>query len=143
MFGEKFLRQATNFYVVASEAAEILNEHRRRFAQFELRNHVLEARSVHIDAGNAVVEKVDQVCVSFLSGNLGQQLLLVLDAVAVALEVIVAREALVQEGGRLAGFTVCLSHTFLLFLWQTASGMVILPPLAEVVTDVSPWRRGA
>ena len=68
---------------------------------------------------------------------------MVLDAVAVALEIIVTRKALVQERCILAGFTVCLSHAFLLFLWQTASGMVILPPLAEVVTDVNPWRRDA
>ena len=81
--------------------------------------------------------------VAFFFGDLGEQLLLVLDAVAVALEVIVAREALIQERGRLAGHTVCLSHTFLLFLRQTASGMVILLPSAEAVTDVSQWRRDA
>ena len=101
------------------------------------------ARPVHCDAGDTVVEKVDQVCVSFLFGNLGQQFLLVLDAVAVAFEIIVTRKAFVQERRCLAGFTVCLSHAFLLFLRQTASGMVILPPLTEVVTDVNPWRRGA
>ena len=68
---------------------------------------------------------------------------MVLDAVAVALKIIVTREALVQERGCLAGFTVCLSHTFLLFLRQTASGMVILLPATAFVTDVSPWRRDA
>ena len=40
---------------------------------------------------------MDEVGVALFLGDLCQQLLLVLDAVAVALEVIVAREAFVQE----------------------------------------------
>ena len=143
MLREELLRQASDFDIVAPEAAEVFDEHCGRLSKLELLNHFLEARPVHRNAGDSVVKKVNQVCVPFLSCDFSEQLLLVLYAVAVALEIIVTRKALVQERGRLAGFTVCLSHTFLLFLRQTASGMVILPPLAKVVTDVSPWRRGA
>ena len=71
MLREKFFRQASDLDVVTAQSAEIFDEHCRRLSKLELLNHFLEARPVHRDAGNAVVEKVDQVCVSFLFGDLG------------------------------------------------------------------------
>ena len=110
MLGEELLREPTDLDIVTSKTAEILDEHRRRPAEFELGYHVLIAGSVHRDTGDAVVEEVDEVGVSLFLGDLGQQLLLVLYAVAVALKVIVTRKAFIQERCRLAGFTVCLSQ---------------------------------
>ena len=115
VLGEKFLRQASNLDIVAPETAEVFDEHRRCFAEFELGYHVFIARPVHCNAGDTVVEKVNEVCIALFLGNLGQQLLLVLYAVAVAFKIIVTRETLVKKSRSLAGFTVCLSHTFLLF----------------------------
>lgn len=76
MLGEEFLRQAAYLDIVAAQAAEIFDEHCRRFAQLKLGNHVLVARPVHRNAGDAVVEEVNEVGVAFFLGDLGQQLFL-------------------------------------------------------------------
>lgn len=76
MLGEELLREPTDLDIVTSKTAEILDEHRRRPAEFELGYHVLIAGSVHRDTGDAVVEEVDEVGVSLFLGDLGQQLLL-------------------------------------------------------------------
>ena len=76
MLREKLLSESANLDIIASEAAEILDKYRRRFAEFKLGYHVLEARPVHCDAGDAVVEKMNQVCVAFFPGDLGEQLFL-------------------------------------------------------------------
>ena len=73
---EKLLRQAPDLDIVAPETAEVFDEHRRCFAEFELGYHVFIARPVHCNAGDTVVEKVNEVCIALFLGNLGQQLLL-------------------------------------------------------------------
>lgn len=76
MLREKLFRQASDLNIIAAQSAEILDENRRRFAEFKLGYHVLEARPVHRNAGDAVVEKMNQVCVTLFLGDLGQQLFL-------------------------------------------------------------------
>lgn len=71
MFWEKLLRESADLNVVSPETTEIFDEHRRRFAQFELRNHFLVAGSVHSDAGDTIVEEVNEAGVALFLCNLG------------------------------------------------------------------------
>lgn len=76
MLREKLLRKPADLDVVAAQAAEVFDEHRRRFAEFELGYHVLKTGSVHRHTRDAIIKEVDEVGVSLFLSNLGQQLLL-------------------------------------------------------------------
>ena len=76
VFREKFLGQTAHLNVVPPQAGEVFDEHRRSLALLNLLEHGLEAWTIHGDAGNPIVKKMDKVGVAFLLGNLGEQLLL-------------------------------------------------------------------
>ena len=95
MFREKFLHQFADLNVVSAQAGEVLHKHSGSLTLFDFCQHRLEAGTFHRNSGDAIVVEVDQVGITFLLGNLRQQLLLVLDAVTVAFEIVVTGETLI------------------------------------------------
>lgn len=73
---EKLLGQPPHLNVVAAQPGQILHKHGGGLAGGKLLHHVVETGAVHRDAGDAVVQEVDQVGVSFFLRHLGQQFLL-------------------------------------------------------------------
>ena len=72
----------------------------------KLLNHLHKTRAVHRDAGNAIVQKMDQVGVAFLFRHFGQQLFLISDAVTLTLQIVVTGKPFVEESGHITGFFV-------------------------------------
>ena len=141
MLREKLLGQPPHLNVVAAQPGQILHKHGGGLAGGKLLHHVVETGAVHRDAGDAVVQEVDQVGVSFFLRHLGQQFLLVADAVTLALQVVIAGKPLIEERGHITGFTVVrLSHSVLLPPGQPNSkynlSMFIIPPSAVPVSRV-------
>lgn len=73
---EKFLGQPPHLDVVAAQPGKVFHEHGGGFACGKLLHHVVETGTVHGHTGDAVVQKMDQVGVSFLLRHFGQQFLL-------------------------------------------------------------------
>ena len=73
---EKLLGQPPHLNVVAAQPGQILHKHGSSLAGGKLLHHVVETGAVHRDAGDTVVQEVDQVGVSFFLRHLGQQFLL-------------------------------------------------------------------
>ena len=73
---EKLLGQPPHLNVVAAQPGQILHKHGGGLAGGKLLHHVVETGAVHRDAGDTVVQEVDQVGVSFFLRHLGQQFLL-------------------------------------------------------------------
>ena len=73
---EKLLGQPPHLNVVAAQPGQILHKHGSSLAGGKLLHHVVETGAVHRDAGNAIVQEVDQVGVTFFLRHLGQQFLL-------------------------------------------------------------------
>ena len=78
--------------VVATQPGQILHKHGGGLAGGKLLHHVVETGAVHRDAGDTIVQEVDQVGVSFFLRHLGQQFLLVADAVTLALQEMCIRD---------------------------------------------------
>ena len=76
MLREKLLGQPPHLNVVAAQPGQILHKHGGGLAGGKLLHHVVETGAVHRDAGDAVVQEVDQVGVPFFLRHLGQQFLL-------------------------------------------------------------------
>lgn len=73
---EKLFGQPPHLNVVATQPGQILHKHGGGLAGGKLLHHVVETGAVHRDAGDAVVQEVDQIGVSFFLRHLGQQFLL-------------------------------------------------------------------
>lgn len=71
MLREKLLGQPPHLNVVAAQPGQILHKHGGK-----LLHHVVETGTIHRDAGDAVVQEVDQVGITFFLRYLGQQFLL-------------------------------------------------------------------
>ena len=65
MLREKLLGQPPHLNVVAAQPGQILHKHGGGLAGGKLLHHVVETGAVHRDAGDAVVQEVDQIGVSF------------------------------------------------------------------------------
>ena len=108
MLREKFFRQPPDLDVVSPQAGEVFDEYRRRFPLLNLLEHGGKAGAVHRHAGNAVIKEVDQIGIAFFLGYLDEQLFLVLDAITIAIQIIIAGKALIEERRILAAFSVLL-----------------------------------
>lgn len=73
---ERLLGQPPHLNVVAAQPGQILHKHGSSLAGGKLLHHVVETGAVHRDAGDTVVQEVDQVGVPFFLRYLGQQFLL-------------------------------------------------------------------
>ena len=86
---EVFLGESTHLDVVSAQPGEVFHEHRRDIPGLDGPEHFLKAGAVHGGAGDAVIHKKDGVRIALFLGGLLENFLLVLDAVGLAVHVIV------------------------------------------------------
>lgn len=87
MRGKEFLHEPANLDVVSPEPGEVLHKDGSGVIGFQLGLHCLVAGSVHGHAGYAVVGKGYEVRKALVLRCLGQQLFLICDAVALAIQI--------------------------------------------------------
>lgn len=76
MLREKFLGQPADLDVVTAQAGKVFDKYRGGPPLLKLLDHLHKSRAVHRDAGNAIVQEMDQIGVAFLFRHFGQQLFL-------------------------------------------------------------------
>ena len=112
MVREKFFCQPPDLDIVSAQTGKVFDEHSRGFSLFKLLHHFNETGTVHGHAGNAIIQKVNQIGIAFFLCNFGEQFLLVADAVTLALQIIITGKTLIEKSGCFTGFLVTrLFHT--------------------------------
>lgn len=112
MVWEKFFCQPPDLDIVSAQTGKVFDEHSRGFSLFKLLHHFNETGTVHGHAGNAIIQKVNQIGIAFFLCNFGEQFLLVADAVTLALQIIITGKTLIEKSGCFTGFLVTrLFHT--------------------------------
>ena len=140
---KELLGQSADLDVVTPQAAEIFYKHCRRFSLLQLLNHIGKAGTIHRNAGDAVVKKMNQVRVAFFLCDLDEQFFLIPYAVALSVHVIVTGKPLIQKGGHVTGFFVVirLFHAVLLS-GQPNSNTCIPQQVYHCLALLSCMRRG-
>ena len=95
---EKLLGELAHLNIVPTQPGEVFHEHRRDVSGLDCGDHFLKSRAFHGGAGDTVVHEKDGVRIAFVLGGLLENLLLVLDAVGLAVHVIVTAQAAVEGG---------------------------------------------
>ena len=112
MVREKFFCQPSDLNIVSAQTGKVFDEHSGGFPLFKLLHHFNETGTVHGHAGNAIIQKVNQIGIAFFLCNFGEQFLLVADAVTLALQIIITGKTLIEKSGCFTGFLVTrLFHT--------------------------------
>ena len=96
MVREKFFCQPSDLNIVSAQTGKVFDEHSRGFSLFKLLHHFNETGTVHGHAGNAIIQKVNQIGIAFFLCNFGEQFLLVADAVTLALQIIITGKTLIE-----------------------------------------------
>lgn len=76
MVREKFFRQPSDLNVVSPQAGKVFDKDGGGFSLFQLADHFHEAGAIHRHAGNAVIQKMNQICVTLFLCDFGKQFLL-------------------------------------------------------------------
>lgn len=71
MLREKFLGQPADLDVVTAQAGKVFDKYCGGPSLLKLLDHLHKTRAVHRDAGNAIVQEMDQVGVAFLFRHFG------------------------------------------------------------------------
>ena len=95
---EKFFGELAYFNVVPSQPGKVFHEHRRDVPGLDCGNHFLKTGALHGGSGDAVIHEKDGVRIAFVLGGLLKYFLLVLDAVGLAVHIIVTAQAAVEGG---------------------------------------------
>ena len=95
---EKFFRQLADLNVVAPQPGKVFDEHRRDVPGLDSGQHFLKSGPLHGGTGNAIVYKENRVGVPFVLGGLLKYLPLILDAVGLAVHIIVTAQSAVERG---------------------------------------------
>ena len=88
----------THLNVVLPQPGEVFQEHRRDIPSLDCGDHFLKAGTIHGSAGDTVLHEKDSVRVALVLGGLFKYFLLALDAVGLAVHVIVTAQAAVERG---------------------------------------------
>ena len=95
---EKFLGQLADLNVVAPQPGKVFDEHRRDVPGLDSGQHLLKAGTLHGRTRDAIVHKENRVGVPFVFGGLLKYLSLILDAVGLAVHIIVTAQSAVESG---------------------------------------------
>ena len=95
---EKFLGEPAHLNVVPAQPGEVFHKHRRDVPGLDCGDHFLKAGALHGSAGDPVIHEKDSVRVALILSGLLKYFLLVLDAVGLAVHVIVTAQAAVESG---------------------------------------------
>ena len=102
---EKFLGELANLNVVPAQPGEVFHKHRRDVPGLDCGNHFLKAGALHGSAGDTVIHEKDGIGITLVFGGLLENFLLVLDAVGLAVHIIITAQSAVEGG--------CASRDFL------------------------------
>ncbi len=75
MVWEKFFCQPPDLNIVSAQTGKVFDEHSGGFSLFKLLHHFNETGTVHGHAGNAIIQKVNQIGIAFFLCNFGEQFL--------------------------------------------------------------------
>ena len=95
---EKFFGQLADLNVVAPQPGQVFDEHRRDIPGLDSGQHFLKAGTLHGRTRDAIVYKENRVGVPFVFGGLLKYLSLILDAVGLAVHIIVTAQSAVESG---------------------------------------------
>ena len=95
---EKFLGELANLNVVPAQPGEVFHKHRRDVPGLDCGDHFLKAGALHGSAGDTVIHEKDGIRIALVLGGLLENFLLVLDAVGLAVHVIVTAQSAVKGG---------------------------------------------
>jgi len=95
---EKLLGELAHLNIVPTQPGEVFHEHRRDVSGLDCGDHFLKAGALHSGAGDTVIHEKDGVRIAFLLGSLLENLLLVLDAVRLAVHIIITAQSAVESG---------------------------------------------
>ena len=95
---EKFLGQLADLNVVAPQPRQVFDKHRRDIPGFNGGQHFLKTGTLHGRSSDAIVYKENRVGIPFVLGGLLEYLPLILDAVGLAVHIIVTAQSAVESG---------------------------------------------
>ena len=95
---EKFFRQLADLNVVAPQPGQVFDEHRRDIPCLDCGQHFLKTGTLHGRSRDAIVYKENRVGVPFVLGGLLKYLPLILDAVGLAVHIIVTAQSAIESG---------------------------------------------
>ena len=95
---EKFFGQLADLNVVAPQPGQVFDKHRRDIPGLDCGQHFLKTGTLHGRSRDAIVYKENRVGVPFVFGGLLKYLSLILDAVGLAVRIIVTAQSTVKSG---------------------------------------------
>ena len=95
---EKFFGQLADLNIVAPQPGQVFDKHRRDIPGLDSGQHLLKAGTLHGRTRDAIVYKENRVGVPFVLGGLLEYLPLILDAVGLAVHIIVTAQSAVESG---------------------------------------------
>mgnify|MGYP006385365131 CR=1 FL=1 len=95
---EKFFGELAHLNVVSAQPGKVFYKYRRDVSGLDCSDHFLKAGALHGSAGNTVIHEKDSVRVALVLSGLLKYLLLVLDAVGLAVHIIITAQSAVESG---------------------------------------------
>ena len=95
---EKFLGQLADLNVVAPQPGKVFDEHRRDVPSLDSGQHLLKTGTLHRRTRDTVIHEEDRVGIALVLGGLLKYLSLILDAVGLAVHIIVTAQSAVESG---------------------------------------------
>ena len=95
---EKVVGELACLNVILAQPEDVFRERRRDVLSSDCDDLFLKAGALHGSAGDTVIHEKDGVRIAFLLGSLLENLLLVLDAVGLAVHIIVTAQPTIESG---------------------------------------------
>lgn len=95
---EKFLGQLADLNIVAPQPGQVFDEHCRDVPGLDSGQHFLKAGTLHRRTRDTVIHEEDRVGIALVLGGLLKYLPLILDAVGLAVHIIVTAQSAVESG---------------------------------------------
>lgn len=95
---EKFFRQLADLNVVAPQPGKVFDEHRRDVPGLDSGQHFLKSGTLHRRTRDTVIHEEGRVGIALVLGGLLEYLPLILDAVGLAVHIIVTAQSAVERG---------------------------------------------
>ena len=95
---EKFLGQLADLNVVAPQPGQVFDEHCRDVPGLDSGQHFLKTGTLHRRTRDTVIHEKDRVGIALVIGGLLEYLPLILDAVGLAVHIIVTAQSAIESG---------------------------------------------
>ena len=95
---EKFFGQLADLNIVAPQPGKVFDEHRRNIPGLDSGQHFLKAGTLHRRTRDTVIHEEYRVGIALVLGGLLEYLPLILDAVGLAVHIIVTAQSAAESG---------------------------------------------